>query len=180
MSEPASLYARFTLSHEQYEAFMSSVPARPSGFADWQSWFDRRQMSGGSHVPPEILSDLEAASVAEVIKAWREDAWTGMPPVEYDELRRTLRIAMLQASENYHEMLRLLTPLRGAARFNDPGADDFVVILDFLWEEEQQIEAYLRFGDGASRFEEDCAAEHLEEARGYLGEALSYLQSRAG
>lgn len=179
MSEPASLYARFTLSHEQYEAFMSSAPAQPGGFADWQAWFDRRGMAGGGKVPAEILADLDAGSVAEAIKAWREDAWTGTPPVEYDELRRTLRIAMLQASENYHEMLRLLTPLRGAARFNDPDADDFVVILDFLWDE-REIEAYLRFGDGASRFEETCAPEHLDEARGYLREALDYLQSRAG
>ncbi|QQP96703.1 hypothetical protein [Lysobacter enzymogenes] len=179
MSEPASLYARFTLSHEQYQAFMSSAPARPAGFDDWQPWFDRQQMSGGNRVPPEILADLDAASVAEVVKAWREDAWTGTPPVEYDEIRRTLRIAMLQASENYHEMLRLLTPLRGAARFNDPDADDFVVILDFLWGEEE-INACLRFGDGASRFEESCAPEHLDEARAYLQEAWDYLQNRAG
>ncbi|QWP75810.1 hypothetical protein J5226_19695 [Lysobacter sp. K5869] len=179
MSEPASLYARFTLSHEQYEAFMNSAPARPSAFADWQSWFDRREMSGGNRVPPEILADLDAVSVADVIKAWRADAWTGTPPIEYDEIRRTLRIAMLQASENYHEMLRLLAPLRGAARFNEPGADDFVVILDFLWGD-GDINAYLRFGDGASRFDEACAPEHLDEARGYLREALDYLQSRAG
>lgn len=179
MSEPASLYARFTLSHEQYEAFMNSAPVRPGGFADWQSWFDRRDMAGGNRVPAEILGDFDAVSVAEVIKAWREDAWTGTPPVEYDEIRRTLRIAMLQASENYHEMLRLLAPLRGAARYNDPGADDFVVILDFLWDE-REINAYLRFGDGASRFDPTCAPEHLDEARAYLREALDYLQSRAG
>ncbi len=179
MSEPASLYARFTLDHERYEAFMNSAPAQPAHFDDWQLWFDRRAMCGGSQVPPEILADFEAASVAEVIKAWREDAWTGTPPVEYDETRRTLRIAMLQASENYHEMLRLLAPLRGAARFNQPGADDFVVILDFLWDE-QEVQAYLRLGDGASRFDEDCAPQHLEEARAYLREALDYLESRTG
>ena len=116
MSEPASLYARFTLSHEQYEAFMNSAPARPAAFGDWQSWFDRRAIAGeGLADEARLLADRGGATVADVIKAWREDAWTGTPPVEYDELRRTLRIAMLQASENYVEMLHLLTPLRGAA-----------------------------------------------------------------
>lgn len=178
MSEPASLYARFTLSHEQYEAFMNSTPARPASFGDWQSWFDRHSLAGDGRVPEAILGDLDAGRVAEVIKAWREDDWTGTPPVEYDELKRTLRIAMLQASENFHEMLRLLTPLRGAGGYNDPAADDFVVIFDFLWGG-SQISAYLRLRDGVSHFVEECPPAHLDEASGYLHEALAYLSSRA-
>ena len=61
MSEPASLYARFTLSHEQYEAFMNSTPARPASFGDWQSWFDRHPMAGDNRVPAAILGDLVSA-----------------------------------------------------------------------------------------------------------------------
>jgi hypothetical protein len=179
MSEPASLYARFTLSHEQYEAFMNSTPARPASFGDWQSWFDRHPMAGDNRVPAALLGDLDAARVADVIKAWREDDWTGTPPVEYDEIKRTLRIAMLQASENFHEMLRLLTPLRGASAYNDPGADDFIVIFDFLWDG-GDISAYLQLRDGDSRFVEDCPPAHLQEAGGYLREALSYMRDRTG
>lgn len=179
MSEPASLYARFTLSHEQYEAFMNSTPARPASFDDWQAWFDRRSMAGDGRVGADMLADLDAATVADVIKAWREDPWTGTPPIEYDELRRTLRIAMLQASENYIEMLRLLTPLRGAAAFNDATADDFVLIFDYLWGD-SEISAYLLLDQGRSRFAEPCPAQHMQEARGYLEEALNYMQSRGG
>ncbi|MGO1073648.1 hypothetical protein [Lysobacter sp. CA199] len=177
MSEPASLYARFTLSHEQYEAFMNSAPARPASFDDWQSWFDRQSMAGDARVVPQMLTELNAATVADVIKAWREDPWTGTPPVEYDELRRTLRIAMLQASENYHEMLHLLTPLRGAAAFSDPGADDFIVILDFLWGD-NEVAAYLTLGDGGSRFADECPQVHRDEALSHLRDALSYMQER--
>lgn len=178
MSEPASLYARFTLSHEQYEAFMNSAPARPAAFGDWQSWFDRRAIAGeGLADEARLLADRGGATVADVIKAWREDAWTGTPPVEYDELRRTLRIAMLQASENYVEMLHLLTPLRGAAAFCDPGADDFIVIFDFLWGG-GEVDAYLRLDGGGSRFEHEFAHAHREEAVGQLESALAYLKER--
>ncbi|MEH6422076.1 hypothetical protein [Pseudomonas sp. CGJS7] len=177
MSEPASLYARFTLSHERYEAFMNSAPARPAAFADWQAWLDRRSMAGDAQAAPEMLTEPGAATVADVIKAWREDPWTGTPPVEYDELRRTLRIAMLQASENYHEMLHLLTPLRGAAAFSDPGADDFIVILDFLWGD-NEVAAYLALGDGRSAFVEQCPPAHRDEALGHLRDAMSYMQER--
>lgn len=177
MSEPASLYARFTLSHEQYESFMNSAPARPTSFGDWQSWFDRHAMAGAGRVEPGMLADLDAATVADVIKAWREDPWTGTPPVEYDELRRTLRIAMLQASENYHEMLHLLTPLRGAAAFCDPNADDFIVIFDFLWGD-GEVDACLSLGNGGSRFEDELPQAHREEAVSHLQSALAYLQER--
>ena len=57
MSEPASLYARFTLSHEQYEAFMNSAPARPAAFDDWQSWFDRRAIAGEGLAEARLLAD---------------------------------------------------------------------------------------------------------------------------
>ncbi|MGH8081407.1 MAG: hypothetical protein ACREP7_12610 [Lysobacter sp.] len=179
MSEPASLYARFTLSHEQYEAFMNSAPARPASFDDWQSWFDAHSLAGDGRVPGAILGDLDAARVADVIKAWREDEWTGTPPVEYDEIKQTLRIAMLQASENFHEMLRILTPLRGASAYNDPAADDFIVIFDFLWGD-GEISAYLALHNGASGFAGECPPAHLQEASGYLQEALAYMQSRSG
>lgn len=177
MSEPASLYARFTLSHEQYEAFMNSTPARPASFDDWQAWFDTRPMAGDGKVTPEMLIELNAPSVADVIKVWRKDTWTGTPPIEYDELRGTLRIAMLQASENYIEMLGLLAPLRGAAAFNDHAADDFVLIFDFIWGG-GEIDAYVLLADGASRFGDECTSGHLREAQDYLQEAMEYLQSR--
>ncbi|MBW8809400.1 MAG: hypothetical protein JF591_11330, partial [Lysobacter sp.] len=60
MSEPASLYARFTLSHEQYEAFMNSTPARPASFDDWQAWFDGGSMAGDGRVSADMLADLDA------------------------------------------------------------------------------------------------------------------------
>lgn len=177
MSEPSSLYARFSMSHEQYEAFMTSTPASPRFFVDWQNWFDHQGVPEPVLAEGGVLSDLPESTVADCIKAWREDEWTGTPPIEYDEMSRTLRIAMLRTSENYHEMLRILTPLRGACAFNVEDADDFVLIFDYLWGDDT-VNAYVRFRDGRSRFEHELDEEHRAEAEAYLDDAVNYIQSK--
>ena len=55
----------------------------------------------------------------------------------------------------------------------------FIVIFDFLWDG-GDISAYLQLRDGDSRFVEDCPPAHLQEAGGYLREALSYMRDRTG
>lgn len=178
MSQPASLYARFTLSHEQYEAFMNSTPARPVSFDDWQSWFDRHAVRGIGKAAAEMLADLDAPTVADLIKAWRQDEWTGTPPVEYNEINRTLHIAMLRVSENLTERLRILSPLRAAGAFNEPAANDFIAIFDFL-RDDGSVAAYVQLHEGKSRFGSELAPAHRKEAETYLQEVQAYLRSRS-
>lgn len=164
MSEPSSLYARLTFDPDAFESFLRSAPARPAAFGDWQAWFDRHAMAGGNRVPESILADLDAERVSQVLDGWRQDARAGMPPVDYDAATGVCRIAMLQASENFHEMLRLLAPLRGASAWNRPDADDFIVILDFLWGGGETVSAYVSLRDGESRMPDDVPDAHRDEA----------------
>lgn len=159
--QPLSLYARFTLDLQRYQAYMDSAPARPDEFGDWPAASALQAGLGGRRGHAEALTDPQPATVAEAIKAWRQDSWTGTPPVEYDELRRELRIAMLQVSGHPIEMLRVLSPLRGAAGFNDAGSDDFILAFDFR-RGRGETPAYLRLSDGASRFERAPSAPHMD------------------
>ncbi|MBX9402677.1 hypothetical protein K4L06_15310 [Lysobacter sp. BMK333-48F3] len=174
--QPLSLYARFTLDLQRYQAYMDSAPAHPSEFGDWPSPAQAGHGERRGHA--EALADPQATTVAEMIKAWRQDPWTGTPPVEYDELRRELRIVMLQASGHPIELLRVLGPLRGAAGFNDAEADDFVLAFDSRGSGE--VRAYLTLGDGLSRFDGAPPRHHLDEARRHLDRAAAYLRERAG
>lgn len=178
MSEPSTLYARFTVTPEEHAAFLSAAPVSPTAFADWQDWFDTRRMYGDGRVKPEDLVGDGSPTVGAALQGWADGEWNAMRS-DYDEATGRLRIVILQLTENYGEMIAVLAPLRGAARHNDPGADDFVLVYPYLWEPAPHFNAYLTFGGGASRFVETPPAAHKAEADAYISALLEQLGAGA-
>ena len=174
MSEPASLYARLTFDADGFQRFIDAPPAQPFHFSDWQGWFDRHHMTGGNGVPTP-LHDLEATRVGAILDGWQQDPRSGTGPITWNPTDGTCRITMPQASENFHEMLYLLTPLRGAAASTRPGCDDFIVLFDVLWGD-GDVSAYLTIDDAGSRFQDTLPAAHRDEATHHLEQILARLQ----
>ncbi|ASR44270.1 hypothetical protein BEN78_13740 [Xanthomonas citri pv. mangiferaeindicae] len=178
MSEPYSLYARLSFAPGAFEAFLASAPAQPSAFGDWQAWFDQHRLAGNGCLPAGLLADVDAGRVADIIEAWQRDPALGMPPIDYDAATGVCRIAMLSASENLEALLRMLTPLRGAAAWHRAEADDFIVVVDFLWGGEQ-LGAYVPLRDGRSQLGTTVPPAHHAEAIDYLEHTLAAFEQGA-
>jgi hypothetical protein len=178
MSEPYSLYARLTFAPGAFDAFLAAAPAQPSAFDDWQTWFDQHRLAGDGRVPPGLLADIDVGRVADILEAWQRDPALGMPPIDYDAATGICRIAMLSASENVEALLRMLTPLRGAAAWHRAEADDFIVVLDFLWGGEQ-LGAYVALRDGRSHLGTTVPPAHHAEAIDFLEHTLAAFEQGA-
>ena len=178
-SEPASLYARITLTPEQYQAFLQSPPGTAASFNDWQSWFDSKQMYGGGKVNRGELS----------VAAWpsMEAYLNSMDVHEYDPKTQVLKIGLLLLSENYSDVLIGIYPLRWIAEFrqqdNPLASDDFIIVYPFIWGDDQNskadVMAYLQFKGNQSEFVNPVTDESLKEASGFLAPILEKL-SREG
>lgn len=178
MSEPYSLYARLSFAPGAFEAFLASAPVQPSTFGDWQAWFDQHRLVGDGRVPAGLLADIDVGRVADIFDAWQRDPALGMRPIDYDAATGVCRIAMLSASENVEALLRMLTPLRGAAAWHRAEADDFIVVLDFLWGGEQ-LGAYVALRDGRSHLGTTVPPAHHAEAIDFLEHTLAAFEQGA-
>lgn len=176
MSEPASLYARLTFDDGAYPAFLASTPTPPAAYDDWQAWLER-QLPDAGRLPPGLVGAAPLApSVRALFDAWQGDPWLGAPPIAVDAAGRC-QIVLLQATENYHELIQLLAPLRGAAAWTRPDADDFILVADFLWDAQASSMAGLCLGEGRSRFVDTIPDAWRQAATTSWDAALAHLQS---
>lgn len=177
MSEPASLYARLTLDRDAYAAFLRSRPTSTGAYDDWQAWLDCQQMAS----PPLDAGVLDSAplagSVAEVFDAWHSDAAFGAPPIVLHADGRC-RVTLMLATENYAELVHMLAPLRGAAAWTHPDADDFILVTDFLWSDDAPPMACMRLSGGTSAFLHAVPDPWRAEAMTAFESAMAYLESR--
>lgn len=176
-SEPASLYARITLTPEQYQAFLQSPPGTAASFNDWQSWFDSKEMAGNGKVNSREIS----ASVWSTMEAYINS----MDVHEYDPATQTLKLASLGLSENYYDVLISLYPLRNIAKFRQQSvpsaATDFIIVYPFLWSEQyskNDVMAYLKFSGDKSKFIDVVTDESIREATDFLDPILDKLSRR--
>ena len=176
MSEPASLYARLTFDEGAYAAFLSSTPTPPTAYDDWQAWLDR-QLPGTGPLPSDVVGAAPLApSIGALFEAWQGNPWLGAPPITVDATGRC-EVALLHATENYYDLIQLVAPLRGAATWTRPDADDFILVTDFLWDEQAPPMAGLRLGHGGSSFVAAIPDVWRREATAAWDAALAHMQA---
>lgn len=176
MSEPSSLYARFAIRPEAYQAFRASPVAAPADFPDWAAWSATRPMHGGP---------LSAAALAEMRSSGEPtgavlDQWLGEDeqPVEgnvreeRDDETWTLSIALF--SENYIEWIGFLSVLRGIAPYLDDEGGA-VLIHDYLWGDTAADVAVV-FDEGTSTVVDEIPPLLLAVARQRLGAHVAAIE----
>ena len=169
MSEPSSLYARFAIRPEAYDAYRASPVSAPADFPDWAAWAASRPMQGE---PPSAAALAEMRGSGETTGAVL-DQWLGEDeqPVEGNVQQHrddeTWTLSILLFSENYFEWMVFLSVLRGVAPYLDDGGGA-VLVHDYLWGDTESDMAVL-FSDGSSTLVDTIPALRLADARRHLG-----------
>ena len=181
MSEPASLYARLTFGADDYPAYLASTPAAPAAFDDWVAWLTHHSMAGGAAAIAGALQNPSplATTVGAVFDQWRSARWMGAD-ITTQAATGCCRVVLLEATENYGELANLLAPLRGAAAWTQPDADDFILVTDFLWDAEAPPMACLALHAGASRFVDAVPPAWRDEAFAAFEQRLGALAPPEG
>lgn len=98
-----------------------------------------------------------------------------MPPISIDD-DGCCRIVMLQATENYLEPVRLLSPLRAAAAWTRADAGDFILVTNHLYDPGASPMACLAIGGGERRFVDVVPDAWRDEATAAFDATLSYME----
>ena len=175
MSEPSSLFARFAIRPEAYQAFRASLVSAPADFEDWAPWAATRPMHGDP-LTAEALAEMRGSgeTTGEVLDQWLAD---DEQPVEGNVRERhdgetwTLSIALF--SDNYVEWVVFLSVIRGIAPFLEEGGGA-VLIHDYLWDD-TEADVALLFDSGTSRIVDRIPALLLAEAKRHLASHVAAL-----
>ena len=179
MSEPNSLYARIKISQQQRDAFLAAPPQAPQRNANWQQWWDSRDMYQGLGLD-KCLAGYAGQSNEEILDSWMTVRHL-VPFSEYDAAREIWHFGALTFAENYGEMLPALAFVHSMAAYAQPGADSFALIFDYIWGS-SSINALIRFGpDGAMLDAEvdslsDLDPEMQTLANDYVGQQFDAIQ----
>lgn len=168
MSEPSSLYAKITISPENYEHFLASAPAVATSQTGWTEWWNSKIMHDKAELTENLLATYryQNQSNQEVINHWL-NADQSYSFSEYDRENQTWHFGIIWFTQNYLEMIPLLSVIRGIANFKEEHESDFVIIYSYFWDQ-GQINACLKFNSGNSEFLEKPDAEDLQNADYYL------------
>ena len=176
MSEPASLYARFAIRPEAYQAFRASPVSAPADFPDWAAWSATRPMHGGP-LSPAALAEMRSSgeTTGAVLDQWladEEQPVDGNVQEQMDGETWTLTIALF--SDNYIEWIGFLSVLRGIAPFLDDEGGA-VLVHDYLWGD-TDTDVALLFSEGSSRIVDEIPALLLAVARQRLGAHVAEIE----
>lgn len=172
MSEPVSLHARLSFEPQNFQAFLDSAPTPRHAYDDWQAWLSQRGVHGGP-IPREMLQGTGVARVGDLLQAWQADTASGMPPFALDANGRCT-LTLMQTTDNYFELVQFLAPLRGAAFWTRPEADDFILATGFLFGDSEPM-ACIALRDGRSQFLDAVPAPWQREAEDSFEGALALL-----
>lgn len=131
MSELSSLYIKVPISKEQLQKFKKSRPVAPALNSNWTNWWDSREMYNKQ--PLQVVQSYHAESYGQVIEEIIDERFTGAQET-YDEQTKTWYFMVLQFSENYHEIIPMISMLKDLANYLEPNAKGLAILYDFMWD----------------------------------------------
>jgi hypothetical protein len=176
MSEPNSLFARIHLSKERFETFLAAPPKPPVLDANWTNWWNTRKMYSPHPLSENDLYAYNAASNKAILDGWMENKNTGTF-YDYDETGQTLNLGLIFFSENYGEMIPMLSFILSLAEYKENNPDDFCIVFPFFWGDED-LSVYITFEGNTARLDAELeSVAQLDPAK--LKYAEDYLQRKA-
>ena len=160
MSEQCSLYIKIQIKEEKIQQFFQEKPLPQSIDEDWTRWWESREMSGKKRlvcVPnytvqnnravfDELLKSRYAASVEHYDKD--EESWT---------------FITVYFSENYLEILPMLSLLKQLVSYQDDDNTGVAFIYDYCWGGDE-VMAYLFFANQQAWLKNFVTLEEIEPA----------------
>ena len=145
MSEQCSLYIKVRISKENLEGFLRARPIASTLNSNWLDWWDSRQMYSKTelknipayHVPSngDILQDILEDNHIIAKQAYQDGHWY---------------LLGLQFSENYSEILPMLSWIKDLAAHTDNDDTGKAFIFDYLWGD-KTVMAYIQISEKQGR-----------------------------
>lgn len=134
MSEPLSLYAKFTIDEDGYNRFLQSPIEAVSQYKDWMPWLATKTMYGTiSQKDLEGIRYTQPNNGAHLADTLLDDyPFPGNGMMAFDNVELT--IASINFSENYREMIYILNVLRSIGNFMKENEQGFILVYDHFWE----------------------------------------------
>ncbi|MGV3761182.1 hypothetical protein [Parapedobacter sp.] len=151
MSEQSSLYIKIEIKKEKLELFLQDKPAPLSIDENVRSWWESREMYSPidlATVPQHQLHYPHAHNRAIVdgfLADERMGAWQ-----DYNDAQQTWTFVALQFSENFLEILPMLSFLQQLAAYQSGEEKGTAVIYDFLWGDDS-VMVQLDFSGGRAQ-----------------------------
>lgn len=173
MPEQLSLFAKFQISHKNYERYLESAVEPVNYYTDWIPWLEARQMYGG--ISEQTLESIsyQHPGIRSFLIHWLNDDYPfpGNGLLKYEN--GTLLISVIYFSENYREYIYHLHTLRSIGNYMSEAEQGFILIYDHFWGSEDVIGMEITAGHNS--FLDDVpegwvkiAQEHIEERVGEL------------
>lgn len=134
MSEPSTLYTKIHISKENLEVFLNSEPSDPIIYTDWKNWMESKRIYSSENIENTISSIGPAGfdNIENLIDYFKTDRYN-ICFFDYDENSEIMELSIIFFSENYGEMIPVLTALRGIENYSKGNNEDFIVIFDYWW-----------------------------------------------
>lgn len=181
MAEYSSLYIKIEIAEEKLNQFFLDKPVQSMLDDAWLEWWNSREMYG-----KQALEQLPAYSTA-TNRAVFDELLRGRDfgaTERYDTASQSWTFIAVFFSENYIEILPMLSLLQSLAAYQEHTQKGVAFIYDFCWGH-HEVMAYLEFVDQKAWLKKyidptEIAPAILEEADRRLEEAVSYFNKQFG
>ncbi|MCT1531050.1 MULTISPECIES: hypothetical protein [Sphingobacterium] len=130
MSEPNSLFIKVKISKENLNAFLNARPKSSTLNSNWLEWWDSRMMYSKPDLKDVLSFNVE--SNRHLLEHLLQDHYAFCKQ-EYNEEKNTWYFMSLQYSENYEEIIPMLSWIKDLATYTDESDTGAAFIYDHLW-----------------------------------------------
>jgi len=132
MSEQSSLFIKVKISKENLNSFLSSRPVASILNSNWLEWWDSRLMYSKTEL--KNIPSFNSESNKQILEDLLVDKYS-ICKQEYNQDQGVWYFMSLQYSENYTEILPMLSWIKDLANYTDENDIGDAFIYDFLWGE---------------------------------------------
>ncbi len=174
MAEYSSLYINLEINEEKLNQFFFEKPVSQVIDDDWLEWWNSREMHGKK--PLEQLPAYVTATNRNVFDELLQDKDFGAKE-RYDRASQRWIFIVVFFSENYNEILPMLSLLKSLAAYQESTQRGVAFICDFCWGH-HEVMAYLEFADQKALLKKyiapaEIASFIIEEADRKLEQAVA-------
>ena len=140
MSEQSSLFIKINIKKDKLDNFLDSRPVGSILDSNWLSWWESRDMYSKTEL--RNIQTFNSESNRSILEDILKDKYI-IAKQEYDDSEEIWYLLALQYSENYNEILPIISWIKDLASYLENDNKGFAFIYDYLWGD-NTVMAYLQ------------------------------------
>lgn len=143
MSEYNSLYIKVEINEEKLKQFFKEKPLEVNLDENWLNWWDTREMYSKDSL--KLIPHYSIQNNREIFNQLLDDRNFGSVET-YDKDSNTWTFISIFFSENYMEILPMLSLLQSLANYQATSDTGIAIIYDYYWDG-QEIMAFMEYAN---------------------------------